>query len=56
MFAVVRQLTGESRLSILSLIVFFAVGAFFLSRVDEAEGRRVAREEDAELRVASPDN
>ncbi len=55
-FAVVSQLAGESRLSILSLIVFFAVGAFFLSRVDEAEGRRVAREEDAELRVASPDN
>ncbi len=54
-FAVVSQLAGGSRLSILSLLVFFAVGMFFLSRVDEAEGRRVAREEDSELRAASPE-
>ena len=54
-FAVVSQLAGGSRLSILSLIVFFAAGAFFLSRVDETEGRRVAQEEDSELRAASPE-
>lgn len=50
-FAVVSQLAGGSRLSILSLIVFFAFGLFFLSRVDEAEGRRVAVQEDSELRA-----
>lgn len=53
-FAVVSQIAGGSRLSILSLIVFFAAGMFFLSRVDEAEGRRVAREEDAALRAVVP--
>ena len=52
-FAVVSQLAGGSRLSILSLIVFFVGGTFFLSLVDETEGRRVAREEDSELRVAN---
>jgi UMF1 family MFS transporter len=54
-FAVVSQMAGGSRLSILSLIVFFAVGLFFLSRVDEAEGRRIAAEEDSELRIANSD-
>jgi len=43
-FAVITQLTGSSRLSIVSLIVFFLVGAFLLYRVDEKEGIRIARE------------
>ncbi len=47
-FAVVSQLAGGSRLSILSLVVFFAGGMILLSRVDIEEGRRVARAEDAE--------
>jgi hypothetical protein len=36
-----------------ALVVFFIVGAFILSRVDEQEGIRVADEEDAatELQV-----
>jgi MFS transporter, UMF1 family len=46
LFAVVGQLAGSSRLSIVSLIVFFIVGGILLSRVDEQEGIRVAREED----------
>ncbi len=46
-FAVVGQLAGSSRLSIFSLIVFFIVGGFILSRVNEVEGMRVAREMDA---------
>jgi UMF1 family MFS transporter len=49
LFGVVSQLAGGSRLSILSLIIFFVVGAFLLTRVDEQEGIRVAREEDAAL-------
>ncbi len=40
LFAVVGQLTGTSRLSIISLVVFFVVGGLVLSRVDEREGIR----------------
>jgi UMF1 family MFS transporter len=44
LFGIVGQLAGGSRLSILSLIVFFVVGGILLTRVDEQEGIRVARE------------
>ncbi len=47
LFAVVGQLAGSSRLSIVSLIVFFVVGGVILTRLDEDEGIRVAREADA---------
>ena len=40
----VALVTGSTRLSILSLLVLFIAGALLLSRVDEAEGRRMARE------------
>jgi UMF1 family MFS transporter len=53
-FAVVSQLAGGSRLSILSLIVFFTSGMFFLSRVDVDAGRRLAEHEDSELKLAGP--
>lgn len=43
-FAVVTQLAGSSRLSIVSLIVFFILGAFLLNKVDEKDGIRIARE------------
>lgn len=46
-FAVVGQLAGSSRLSIISLIIFFVVGGLILSRVNEAEGVAVARAADA---------
>ena len=49
LFAVLSQITGGSRLSILAIIVFFIAGALLLMRVDEQEGIRVAREEDAAL-------
>jgi UMF1 family MFS transporter len=45
-FAVVGRLAGSSRLSILSLIAFFIIGGVLLSRVNEEEGVRVAREVD----------
>jgi UMF1 family MFS transporter len=38
---------GTSRPAILSLIVFFAIGAYLLSCVDVERGRRLAREADA---------
>jgi MFS transporter, UMF1 family len=55
LFAVVSQVMGESRLSIVSLIIFFAIGAFLLSKVNEKEGIRVADLEESEfLRVSAP--
>jgi len=51
LFAVVGQLFGTSRLSIISLIVFFVVGGVVLARVDEEEGIRVARAADARVTV-----
>ncbi len=45
LFAIVGQLTGSSRLSIIALIVFFIGGILLLWRVDEKEGIRVAEEE-----------
>jgi UMF1 family MFS transporter len=53
LFGLVSQLAGESRLSILSLIVFFLVGGLILTQVDVVEGKRVALQEDAELGLAS---
>lgn len=45
LFALVGQLTGSSRLSIVALIIFFVGGIFLLRRVDEQEGIRVAEAE-----------
>ena len=36
--------TGNPRYSILSIIILFAIGLFFLRKVDEAEGERMANE------------
>ncbi|MCB2213998.1 MFS transporter [bacterium] len=53
LFGVVSTLMGGSRLSIVSLIVFFISGGFLLSRVDVENGIEVAREEEARLVRAS---
>jgi len=47
-FAFAGIALGSSRPAILSLILLFLLGGYLLSRVDIAEGQRVAREEDAE--------
>jgi UMF1 family MFS transporter len=47
LFGLVSQLMGGSRLSIVSLIIFFIVGAYVLTRVDEREGIQVAEAEEA---------
>ena len=52
LFGVVGHLTGTSRLSIVSLVIFFVVGMFLLRLVDEDEGIRVAQEENAAAGVA----
>ena len=49
LFGVVSQVAGGSRLSILSVIAFFIIGAVVLTFVNEKEGIRVARDEDAVL-------
>jgi len=48
-FAVVGQVMGSSRLSIVVLVVFFVVGGTLLSLVNVDEGVAVARAEDAAL-------
>ena len=47
-FALVGQITGNSRYAILSILIFFIIGSILLSRVDDKEGLRIAREEDLE--------
>jgi len=44
---------GTSRPAILSLIVFFAIGAYLLSRVDVERGRLLAREAEATTTAAA---
>jgi len=43
-FALVSQWTGTGRLGILSLVVFFGVGGYLLTRVNIAAGRQAAGE------------
>lgn len=45
-FAVAAQLAGSSRVAILSVIVFFVVGAWLLTMVDEKAGAAAARAAD----------
>lgn len=49
LFDVAIATTGSSRNAILSVIVFFIVGAILLSRVNVAEGQRIARERELAL-------
>jgi UMF1 family MFS transporter len=52
-FGVVGQIVGNSRLSIVSLVIFFIIGATLLTRVNVEEGVRVANAEESELQTAS---
>lgn len=52
LFTAAVAVFGSSRPAVLGLIVFFIVGIYLLTRVDETEGRRVAREADAAARAA----
>ena len=49
LFDVAIATSGSSRNAILSVIVFFIVGAILLSRVNVAEGQRIAREREAAM-------
>ena len=46
-FGLVSKLMGGSRLSIVSLIIFFALGGALLMMVNEEEGIKVAEAEEA---------
>ena len=48
-FGVISRLMNESRLSIGSLIVFFLVGIFVLTKVNIPRGEQVAREEEMKM-------
>ncbi len=49
LFGIVAQLMGQSRFSIVSLIIFFVVGIFMLSKVNVEKGIRAAEEEENEM-------
>jgi UMF1 family MFS transporter len=53
LFSVTIALTGSSRNAILSVVVFFIVGAIVLAFVDVESGRKAARDAEAGLRLAA---
>ncbi|HMN12252.1 MAG TPA: MFS transporter [Bellilinea sp.] len=53
LFGIVSTIMGHSRLSIVSLIIFFSVGAYLLSKVDIERGMEAAAREEA-LMVHEP--
>ena len=53
-FAFAATTFGSSRPAILSLIAFFIIGGYLLTRVNVEEGRRVAKAEDALLLGGEP--
>ncbi len=52
-FGLVGQIMGNSRLAIVSLVIFFIIGAFLLTRVNVEEGIRVAQAEEAAATYAA---
>lgn len=55
LFAVTIALTGSSRSAILSIILFFVIGAALLARVNVAEGQEAARAADRGTTTISPE-
>ena len=49
LFSVINQLTGNSRLAIISLVIFFLAGIALLSRVNIERGIETAALEDAQM-------
>jgi UMF1 family MFS transporter len=54
-FGLVGQMMGNSRLAIVSLVIFFIIGATLLSRVNVEEGAKVALLEEKSLHEAAAD-
>jgi UMF1 family MFS transporter len=53
LFGVVSQVMGESRLSIASLVIFFLLGIYLLTRVNVERGVKNAADEEAEMANAA---
>jgi UMF1 family MFS transporter len=53
LFGLVSTLMGESRLSIVSLVIFFIMGIYVLSRVNVERGIKVAKEDEKALIAAN---
>lgn len=53
LFAGAAVAFGSSRPAIVSLVVFFILGGYLLTRVNIEEGQRIAREEDAAAQAAA---
>ncbi len=51
LFGIVGQLTGSSRLSIISVIFFFLAGALVLTKVDHTQGIKAAMSEDEQEKI-----
>jgi len=51
LFSVINQVTGNSRLAIISLVIFFIGGILLLSKVNIERGIAVAKAEDAKMIV-----
>lgn len=49
LFGIVSTIMGESRLSISSLVLFFALGAYLLTRVNVDRGVKVAEDEEKQM-------
>ncbi|MDP2964429.1 MAG: MFS transporter [Pelolinea sp.] len=49
LFSVINQLTGNSRLAIISLVIFFLAGIVLLSKVNIEQGISTAKAEDAKM-------
>jgi UMF1 family MFS transporter len=53
LFGLISTLMGESRLSIVSLIIFFILGMIVLTKVDVERGVQVAKEEDERMIIVN---
>jgi len=49
LFSIITQITGNGRLAIVSLVIFFVVGIIMLRKVDIERGIKQAQEEDAKM-------
>jgi MFS transporter, UMF1 family len=54
-FGLASQFLGGGRIGIVSLIIFFILGGLMLTRVNEREGERMAKAEEAGLNIAPAD-
>ncbi len=54
LFAFAATTFNSSRPAVLSIIAFFVIGGYLLTRVNVDEGRRIAREEDAAMLQENP--